>query len=157
MARTDLTVHIESAPARVWEVLVDWEGQAGWMPDVRSCTVLTRQREGLGVRVRCRTNIAAGIVVTDDLEVTGWEPERQLAIRHLGMLIRGVAAFELSPTAHGTLVEWWEEFEVPLGSLGDALAGVVLVPAVERVFRHSLAGLKRRCERRSVRPVTQQA
>lgn len=163
MARIEVTTHIEADPDRVWEVLVDWEGQPRWMRDAHSVRVLSPHREGVDVVVRCRTDIIGGLrgarrrggsllVVDDDMVTTEWEPPRVIGIRHLGRLIRGVGAFELKPTAQGTHFTWWEEIDAPLGPIGEALATVVVVPVVRRVFRASLAGLKRVCESTSVRP-----
>ncbi|HVM13939.1 MAG TPA: SRPBCC family protein [Egibacteraceae bacterium] len=152
MARIEATTHIEADPARVWEVLVDWEGQARWMHDARSVEVLSLHREGVDVVVRCRTDIVGGIVVTDDMVTTEWEEPRIVAVRHLGWLIRGIGAFELSPTRNGTHFTWWEEIELPLGPFGEAIGTVAVVPAVRRVFRRSLAAFKRVCESTSVRP-----
>ena len=145
MARIEVSTHIEAPPDRVWSVLVDWERQARWMVDAHKVEVLSEQREGTGVTVRCRTDIL-GFPVNDDLVVTQWDVNEVLAIRHLGWLIRGVAAFELTPTPHGTRVEWWEEAEVPFRALGEAVAGPLVVPWVARVFRRNLAQLKRECE-----------
>lgn len=145
MARIEASTHIEAAPQRVWDVLVDWERQADWMADARSVVVRSHDREGIGVTVRCRTNIL-GFVVNDDLEVTDWAEPTTLGMRHLGPLIQGAGAFELTATPYGTRVVWWEEAEVPLGAVGDAVAGLVVVPWVNRVFRRSLARLKRTCE-----------
>lgn len=152
MARIEVSTHVEAAPERVWEVLADWEGQAAWMRDARSVTVLGDQREGPGVRLLCPTNIFGGIVVDDVLIVTEWDPPALLGVAHEGRLIRGVGAFELTPTPQGTHVVWWEEIALPLGQLGEWLAGAAVVAWVERVFRGSLAGLKRLAESRSVRP-----
>lgn len=152
MARIEATTHIEADPQRVWEVLVDWETQPAWMRDARSVEVLSDHREGVDVVVRCRTAIAAGIVVTDDMVTTEWEEPRTIGIRHTGWLIRGVGAFELAPTKNGTHFTWWEELSLPLGPLGEAVGTLAVVPPVRRVFRASLAGLKRVCESSSVRP-----
>lgn len=152
MARIEVSTHIESDPARVWEVLVDWEGQARWMRDARSVTVRSPHREGTDVVVRCRTDILGGLVVTDDMVTTEWEEPRIIGIRHLGRLIRGEGAFELAPTGYGTHLTWWEEIDPPLGPLGEAVTTVALVPWIRRVFRGSLAALKRLCESTSVRP-----
>lgn len=152
VARIEATTHIEADPKRVWEVLTDWEEQPRWMTDARSVTVLGPEREGLGVVVRCQTSIAAGLVVKDDMVVTEWEPGRAMGVRHLGWIIRGVGAFELEPTRSGTRFTWWEEIEAPLGGLGEAVTQTVVAPLVGRVFRASLAGLKRVCESSAVRP-----
>lgn len=153
MARIEERVRIAAPVARVWAVLTDWEGQARWMGDARSVTVLTPRREGLGVVIRAETDLL-GLVVSDDMEVTEWrepgerdEPGAVIGIRHLGRLIRGVGAFELEPLPDGaTRFTWWEEVEAPLGTFGDTLASFLIVPWVSRVFRGSLTALKRVCE-----------
>jgi carbon monoxide dehydrogenase subunit G len=152
LARIEAITHIEADPARVWDVLTDWEGQSRWMRDARSVEVTSPHREGTGVVLRVPTDIA-GVVVTDEMETTEWVEHRTIGVRHLGRLIRGVGAFELEPTRHGTKFTWWEEAEVPGGDLGDALVGVLLVPRIRKTFRTSLAALKRVCESTSVRPV----
>lgn len=145
MARIEATTHVEAPPDRVWACLVDWERQADWMVDARSVQVLTAIREGVGVTLRCRTDIL-GVVVNDELEVTEWQEPAVLGVRHTGLLLRGAGAFELTATPYGTRLVWWEEAEAPLGSVGDALAGALVAPWVNRVFRRSLARFKRVCE-----------
>ena len=146
MARIEVSTHVEAPPQRVWDVLVDWERQAEWMDDASRVEVCSPQREGTGVLLRCRTAIL-GVGVNDDLVVTEWSPAAVLGVRHLGRVIRGVAAFELTQTTFGTHVAWWEEVDVPLGGVGETLALPVVVPWVRRVFRRNLANLKRTCER----------
>ena len=145
MARIEAVTHVEAPRQKVWDLLVSWERQAEWMVDARSVEVLTAARTGPGVTIRCRTDIL-GFVVNDDLSVTEWDDGRVLGMRHEGRLIRGAGAFELSDTRYGTHLSWWEEAEVPLAGMGDALAEVFVVPWVTRVFRRSLAGFKRVCE-----------
>lgn len=152
MARIEVAVHVAASPERVWQVLADWEDQPRWMRDARAVTVLSPHREGVGVVVRCMTRIAGGLTLTDDLVTTQWEPPRTLGVRHLGRVVRGVAAFELEAVTGGTRLVWWEEIEPPAGRLGEAVADAVVVPAVSRVFRGSLADLKEVCESSSVPP-----
>lgn len=151
MARIEVNTHIETPPERVWDVLVDWESQPTWMVDARTVTVLSPRRDGTGTVLRCRTDIA-GLVVTDDMEISEWDEGRLLGVRHLGRLIRGVGAFQLEPTPHGTRLTWWEEFDAPLGAVGEALTQVLIAPLVTRTARRSVANLKRLCESRAVRP-----
>ena len=150
MATVEVSVHIEEPAERVWSVLADWEGQPRWMQDARSVEVVGEQRTGSGVRLRVATDIAAGIVVSDEMVTTEWEPHRVIGVRHTGWLIRGVGAFELEPTPHGTLFTWWEEIDPPLGPLGDVATSIAVVPFVRRVFRRSLAALKQLCEQGEV-------
>lgn len=146
MARIEAATHIEAPPARVWEVLLDWEGQPRWMRDARSVEVSSDHRTGPDVVLRCRTDIAAGIVVTDLMVTTEWEDQRIVGIRHTGWPIRGVGAFELEPAGDGTHFTWWEEVSAPLWGLGEAVTTLVVVPPVRRVFGASLVALKRLCE-----------
>jgi uncharacterized protein YndB with AHSA1/START domain len=151
MARVQSTTHVEAPAERVFAVLSDWQAQPLWMRDARSVEVRGDARTGVGVRLRRRTDILAGIVVNDDMVTTAWTDDRLIAVRHTGRIIGGVGAFELTPTAYGTRIEWWEEIDPPLGPLGEAVA-TLAVPWFTRVFRASLAGLKRVCESTSVRP-----
>lgn len=146
MARIEAATHIEAPPSRVWEVLLDWEGQPRWMRDARSVEVVSAHRTGPDVVVRCRTDIALGIVVTDEMVTTEWKDERLVGVRHTGWPIRGVGAFEMEPTRHGTHFTWWEEVSAPLWGLGEAVTTLLVVPPVQRLFRSSLAALKHVCE-----------
>lgn len=151
MARIEATTHIEAPIERVWQVLIDWERQPDWMVDARSVEVVSQHREGPGVVLRCATDIA-GVVVNDEMETTEWEHQRIVGVRHTGWVVRGVGAFELQPTEAGVHFTWWEEIDAPLGPLGEAAATLLAAPILRRVFRRSLARLKRTCESRSVRP-----
>lgn len=146
MARVEAVTHVEAPPERVWAALVDWESQPAWMADAHWVRLLSEQREGVGTRLRCRTDIAFGLRVDDDMVITGWQPSEVMEVTHEGPVIRGVGAFELSPTAHGTRLEWWEEFSAPLGAPGELVAGLLVVPWLRPVFRRSLSALKRLVE-----------
>ena len=137
---------IEAPVHRVWDVLIDWEAQPRWMVDARSVTVLSPHREGPDVMLRCRTAIAGGMVVNDDMVTTDWREYSTIGVRHVGPLIRGEGAFELQPAPGGTYFVWWEDLNPPLGRVGELVADAVVVPLVSRVFRSSLARLKALCE-----------
>jgi carbon monoxide dehydrogenase subunit G len=153
MARMEAVEHIEADPARVWDVLVDWEGQTRWMRDAQSVRVVSPHRDGVDVVVRARMT-TLGVPIVDEMVTTQWLPAQCLAVRHLGPVIHGVGAFELHETAHGTRIVWWEEAQAPLGWLGESVAQALVAPYVERVFRADLALFKRVCESTSVRPAS---
>lgn len=155
MARVEERAHIHRPVAEVWSILIDWEGQPDWMRDARAVTVTSPARAGVGVTIRVPTDIALGIVVTDEMEVTSWEPHRRIAVRHTGRVIKGHGAFELQPThlpdgGEGTLFTWWEQVDAPLGRLGDLVTQYIAMPYVAYVFRRSLRALKLLAEGRSV-------
>ena len=152
MARIEATTHIEAPPARVWEVLVDWEAQPRWMVDARSVRVTSAARTGVDVTIMCVTGIVAGLTVRDPMCVTEWDEHSILGVQHLGEIIRGVGAFELDATPHGAAVVWWEEIVMPFGAVGEAVGDMLVAPYVDQAFRRSLSGLKRVAESRSVRP-----
>lgn len=131
--------------ARVWDVLVDWEQQPQWMLDAKAVEVLTPQRDGVGVTIRCPTNLL-GITVDDTMRVEAWEPARYLEIAHLGRIIRGRGAFELADVDGGTRIVWWEDVPTPFGILGEILGTLFVLPVLEQVFHRSLRRLAARAE-----------
>jgi len=148
--RIEVAAEASVPPSVVWSVLTDWERQPDWMLDARAVEVLTAARQGVGVTLRCPTNLL-GFVVDDRMRVTAWEEPRVLGVEHLGRIITGTAAFELTPTATGTEILWWEEITPPLGALGALGARLLVAPLVRRVFRRSLANLVAVAEERASR------
>lgn len=145
--RLEVSVDVVAAPTAVWQVLTHWERQSEWMLDAKSVEVLTPEREGVGVTIRCPTNLL-GVTVEDVMRVTGWEDERRLEVTHLGRIITGSGAFELVPVpgggpggSTGTRIDWWEEVEPPLGALGEWGASTFVLPILRRIFTRSLRNL----------------
>ncbi len=130
----------------VWAVLTDWERQPEWMLDAKAVEVLTPERTGVGVTIRCPTNLM-GATVQDIMRVTEWEPQRRLAVVHLGRIITGGGAFELDDDGPGrTRITWWEEIDPPLGALGEWGASTLVEPVIRRIFARSLRNLARLAE-----------
>lgn len=147
MALLKVTTHIDATPARVWDVLLDWEGSSRWMVDATTVRVVSAQREGVGTRIEAITRIA-GAALRDVMDVTRWEPGRLIQVHHRAWPIRGVAWFEVRPDGNGTRFEWAEELDAPLGPLGE-LGALALKRPLERVLRKSLVKLRRIAEQGS--------
>jgi hypothetical protein len=122
-------------------VLTQWERQSEWMLDAESVEVLTPEREGEGVTIRCPTNLL-GVTVEDVMRVTGWDEPHRLEVTHLGRIITGSGAFELTDTASGgTRIDWYELIDPPFGALGEWGASTLVRPLLARLFTRSLRGL----------------
>jgi hypothetical protein len=144
--RLDLSQDTTAPRGVVWDVLTRWEDQPRWMLDAKEVHVTSAHRTGVGVELRCPTNLL-GLTVQDLMRVTGWDEGRYLEVTHLGRIITGSGAFELSDLPDGgTRIGWWEEVDPPLGALGEFGARVVVLPVIRRIFRRSLANLARRAE-----------
>jgi carbon monoxide dehydrogenase subunit G len=139
--RLEVERETSAGPDTVWSVLTDWERQPEWMSDAESVHVLTPQREGVGVTLRCPTNLL-GVTVQDVMRVTGWERPSYLEVTHLGRIITGHGAFELHARADGgTTITWWEEIDPPMGAFGEWGASTFVLPLLRRVFGGSLGRL----------------
>jgi uncharacterized membrane protein len=144
--RLEVERHTSAPRAVVWQVLTQWERQPEWMLDAKSVEVLTPDRDGVGVTIRCPTNLL-GITVEDVMRVTAWEDERLLEVTHLGRIITGSGAFVLEDTPDGgTRIAWWEEVDPPLGAMGEWGATTLVLPILRRIFGHSLDRLVRLAE-----------
>lgn len=138
-----LEVQQEVAARRedVWRTLTTWERQPEWMVDAKAVHVLTPERAGEGVTIRCPTNLL-GVTVQDVMRVTGWREPSYLEVTHLGRIITGVGAFELEELPDDrTRLVWWEEIDPPLGAVGAWGAQRLVLPVLRRIFARSLANL----------------
>jgi hypothetical protein len=146
MMRLDLHQDTTAPRQVVWDVLTRWEEQPRWMLDAKEVHVTSAHREGVGVELRCPTNLL-GFTVQDTMVVTRWDEATTLEVTHTGRIITGTGAFELSDLADGgTRIGWWEEVDPPLGALGELGARVFALPVIRRIFRRSLRNLARRAE-----------
>jgi hypothetical protein len=148
-----LEVEVVAAAPRqvVWDVLTDWERQSEWMLDAKAVYVLTPERTGEGVTIRCPTNLL-GMTVQDVMRVTGWREPEYLEVTHLGRIITGTGAFELlDGPGETTLVRWWEEIDPPLGGVGEWGAQTLVLPVIRRIFTRSLTNLVVLAEREAER------
>ena len=126
MGRISVSNEIDASRARVWQVIEPIEHHVDWMLDARSITFDGEQRHGIGTRFVCETRIGP-ITLHDRMEITDWEPERRMGVRHAGV-VTGSGVFELSPIDldRRTRFTWTEELRFPWylgGRLGERLGG----------------------------------
>ena len=137
-------ITLPGPPPVVWELITDWENQSDWMLEASDFVVTSQEREGVGVEAEATIAIA-GVKTRDKVRVIGWEPNRRLAIAHLGW-VEGIGEIYLTPLGSDrTHLYWREELEPPLGMAGT-LGMVAFKPFMKRIFKRDLrvlAGLVR--------------
>lgn len=121
----------------VWRSITDWEHQDDWMLEARDFVITSSHREGVGVTGRATVKIG-GITTTDEVVVTGWDPERRLAIEHKGW-VSGKAEMLLTELADGTTHILWREELIcrPLGALGS-IGLTLFKPLMRLIFVRDL-------------------
>lgn len=140
----DMWRTLPGPPEVVWRLITDWEHQDDWMLEAGDFVITSAHREGLGVEGKATVSIG-GITTRDTVRVTGWEPNRRLAIEHVGW-VSGEAEMLLAPLDDGTTHLYWREhLRPPWGVVG--LIGLNLFkPLMRRIFSKDLrvlAGLVR--------------
>jgi uncharacterized membrane protein len=127
---------IDAPIERVWEALVDIEGQPRWMHDMKSVQMDEPGVVGVGSRGEATVRMY-GISVTDPVTITILEPPTRFGIAHEGTFSgSGVFDLEAGPNGNTTIVRWEEALVAPvLPHLGAAVTG----PVFRRVFAADLA------------------
>jgi uncharacterized protein YndB with AHSA1/START domain len=141
---------LDAPPQRVWEVLEPIERHVDWMLDAEAIVFDGEQTRGAGTRMWCKTKVGPFRLV-DQMEVTEWEPQRAMGVRHTG-IVSGEGRFELQPVVgNRTRFSWTEELQFPwyVGGPVTGLAGAVILTAV---WRRNLANLARLVEVESSAP-----
>ena len=156
--RLEAGTTIEADLDRVWEVLVDWRGQARWIP-LTTLQVRSAREAGLGVRIAALSGFWLGrlpVGLLDNFVVTGWSPpapgpgegrEAELEILHLGPYFTGEGVFHLSEQGGRTRVSCVELVTVPGGPPTNRLVRLTL-PLMRLGFGQSLRQLAAVCEGR---------
>jgi carbon monoxide dehydrogenase subunit G len=148
MARLEIDTFIAAPAEDVWAVIEDFERQAAWMVDVRELEIVSEQRRGVGTVLRVTSELFGLPIVHDVMEVTAWEPPLRMDVAHRGQF-HGYGQFILERADNGTVFTWIEDFEAPLGPLGEAAFALVVRPHLRRVFGRSMANVKRLAEARA--------
>jgi carbon monoxide dehydrogenase subunit G len=111
------------------------------MADARSIEFLSGSRSGPGTRMAVDTRFGP-LRTRDVIEITGWEPERRIAVRHRG-LFTGAGEFRLEDHDGGTRFTWTEEIRFPWW-LGGRLGALAARPLFGWVWRRNLGRLRSR-------------
>src|SRR5438093_845376 len=109
------------APEEAWGFLTDWGRQGDWMIDVGRIEIVSADREGVGVRLRCPSKVFGIPAFTEQMEVTAWEPPRRLVISH-GDPVEGRGTWGLSPEPGGTRWRWAEDVRLKVPVVGEIAA-----------------------------------
>ena len=116
------------------------ERHVDWMADAVSIVFDGPLRRGVGTRIWCVTEIGPFRVI-DHMEVTAWEPQRSMGVRHAGV-VTGVGRFDLEPIDGGraTRFSWTERLRFPWW-MGGPLGAWLALPVLRWVWRRNLAAL----------------
>ena len=147
MAKLDLRIFIRATPERVWEILSDLEGQQRWMVDLRSLQITSQQKSGIGTEMDVTSDLFGRPVIKDRMVITAWDPPHRYDVKHVGSF-SGTGSFILEPVRGGTVFTWIEEFEPPLGFVGEAGHSLFVGPHLRRVFRRSMDNVRALAEGR---------
>jgi uncharacterized protein YndB with AHSA1/START domain len=147
VAAITVSADFDAPPATVWRVIEPIEDHVQWMADARSIQFATSQRRGVGTRFTCETAIGP-LRVDDQMEITEWQPERTMGVRHHG-LVTGSGRFVLAPLDDGqrTRFTWHEELRFPSWLGGPVAAGLGGTAILRRIWRGNLRRLKPLVER----------
>ncbi|MGH2629226.1 MAG: SRPBCC family protein, partial [Actinomycetota bacterium] len=113
---------------------------ADWMLDADGVTVVSDEREGVGVRLAVRTRVFGLAAFTEPMEVVAWDPPRRIDIRH-GSLVTGTGTWTLEPIQGGTRFTWREEVGLAVPVVGE-LAAAAYRPMLLLSMERSMRGLR---------------
>ncbi|MFV0260371.1 MAG: SRPBCC family protein [Acidimicrobiales bacterium] len=125
---------------RVWAAAADIADHVNWMADAEKIRFLTDRRSGVGTRFECLTAVGP-LHTTDLMEITRWEEERLIGVRHRG-LVTGEGVFVLEPLGrHTTRFRWHETLSLPWWYGGPA-GELVARPVLATVWRRNLRSFR---------------
>lgn len=135
---------IERSPAEVWADVRDIASHVDWMQDAAEIRFLTDHHEGAGTRFECDTKIGP-FSLTDVMEITSWEDERRMGVRHVG-LVEGTGEFTLTGLDSGATEFRWEEDLTFPWYFGGPVGAFLARPVLRFVWKRNLARLKQQIE-----------
>jgi uncharacterized protein YndB with AHSA1/START domain len=147
VTRIRVAADYDASPAAVWTAVEQVDTHVDWMADAETIRFLTEQTAGVGTRFECVTKVGP-IRLTDRMEITEWEPEHAMGVRHTG-LVTGTGRFTIDPLDGGlrSRFAWDEELTFPWwlgGRVGSAVGGQTVM---RRIWRGNLERLRPIVER----------
>jgi uncharacterized protein YndB with AHSA1/START domain len=144
--RLCVSIEIDAPPSRVWQIVEPVEDHVEWMHDAVAIRFEGDQHRGVGTRFLCDTKVGP-IKLVDRMEITEWEPEATMGVRHTG-IVTGTGRFTLTPIDLGrrTRFTWDETLLFPwwlAGPVGGLVGGRVVL---RQIWKRNLGNLKRLVE-----------
>lgn len=135
---------IDATPEQVWDIVEHVEDHVDWMHDAVAIRFTSPSTSGTGTTFDCDTKVGP-FRLTDQMEITAWEPARTMGVRHVGV-VTGTGEFTLTAIDGGrTDFTWHEVLTFPWwmgGPLGALVGGQVL----KLVWKRNLRELRRLVE-----------
>lgn len=146
MSRIAVSIEIDAPVERVWAIVEPVERHIDWMHDAVAIRFQTEQTRGVGTKFLCDTKVGP-IKLVDQMEITEWEPNHRMGVRHTGM-VTGTGTFVLTPIDmdRRTRFGWTEDLHFPWwlgGVLGENIGGKGVMKII---WRRNLRGLKQLVE-----------
>lgn len=134
------SIDIDASPARVWEVLTDFERYPGWNPTIRQLDVRSDGgKVGVGAKVFVRLNLGFPVAVI--ARIDRFEPERVLSwAGGVSPVFTAHHWFELEPLAEGTRLHHHERF----GGVGASVIRWTMQERIERAYERLNVALRAR-------------
>lgn len=146
MAPVRASVVIEATPAEVWAAVEHVELHVDWMHDATAIRFTSPQHAGVGTTFDCDTKIGP-IKLVDRMEITAWDPERTMGVRHVG-IVTGTGAFTLRDAGRNRTEFLWDETLTFPWWMGGSLGGRVGAVVLGLVWKRNLRALKAQIEAR---------
>ncbi len=137
-------IEINRSPTEVWADVRDISSHVDWMADAAAIRFLTDQREGTGTRFECDTKVGP-LALTDVMEITSWEDERRMGVRHVGF-VEGTGEFLLRDLGDGRTEFRWEEDLIFPWWMAGPVGAFVARPVLRQIWKRNLVRLKARLE-----------
>ncbi len=115
------------------------------MVDVRRLEIVSDVKSGAGAVLKITSTVFGLPLVRDVFEITDWQENERIAGVHKGSFT-GTAEFRLEDAPGGTVFVWLEEFQPPLGPVGELGWSLAVGPHLRTVFGRSMDNVRRLAE-----------